>query len=349
MARSGLEDATCHRAALSIPEGSGLAPSRSRLLVVSLISRRCVTPVESVHHRLDTDLDEEVDRLGREFHRGVDLGSFIRVEPGEDPEVIVGMDPTQRLLRACRREPVDRAPVWLMRQAGRFMASYQAVRKRVSFMELCRTPELACEVTMMPIDQLGVDSAILFSDILVPLEPMGVEVSFPAGPRVAPPVRTVADIDALRWDGVAEEVGYVYEAVRLIKSELNGRVPLLGFAGSPWTLASYLVEGGSSRNLHELKSLMYNEPEALERLLEKLSAVITDYLRRQIAAGADAVQIFDSWGGALAEPEWRRFSGRYTAMVMRDLADTGVPLIHYVNGGSHLLEATAELPCENNT
>ena len=256
------------------------------------------------------------------------------------------MDPTERLLRACRREPVDRPPVWLMRQAGRYQASYQAVRSKVSFMELCRSPDLCCRVTVQAVDELGVDAAILFSDILVPLESMGVEVSFRNGPCVEPAARTVEAIDGLRVEGVAESVGYVYDAVRTIRQALAGRVPLLGFSGSPWTLASYLVEGGSSRHLHELKRLMYEEPAALERLLSKLASVVIDYLRMQIDAGVDAVQIFDSWGGALAEPEWRQFSGRFTQEVLTALRDTGTPRIHYINGGGHLLEATAELDCE---
>lgn len=257
------------------------------------------------------------------------------------------MDATERFLKVCRREEVDRPPVWLMRQAGRYMSTYQAVRKRVSFMELCRSPELCTEVAMMPIDQLGVDAAILFSDILVPLEPMGAKVFFDGkGPHVEPPVRSVADIERMRSTGVADDVGFVYEALSQIKTALGGRAPLLGFSGAPWTLATYLVEGGTSRNHHNLRELMYAEPEALELLLDKLTTVIIEYLRHQIDAGADAVQIFDTWGGALTEAQWRRFSGRFTKRVFEALADTGVPRIHFVQGGAHLLAATAELPCE---
>ncbi|MGM0574392.1 MAG: uroporphyrinogen decarboxylase [Myxococcota bacterium] len=257
------------------------------------------------------------------------------------------MDAITRFLNACRREPVDRPPVWLMRQAGRYQATYQAVRKKVSFMELCRTPELACEVTMMPLDQLGADAAILFSDILVPLEPMGAKVWFEGGPNVAPPVRDAAGVDRLRMDaGVADEVGYVYEAVELIRRELGDSLPLLGFSGSPWTLASYLVEGGSSRHHHELKSLMYGEPEALERLLDGVSTVVSAYLRRQIEAGCDAVQLFDSWGGLLDPARWQRFSGRWLTRILEDIRDTGVPTIVYVNGGAHLLDELSMLPCD---
>ena len=199
----------------------------------------------------------------------------------------------------------------------------------------------------MPIDQLGVDAAILFCDILVPLEPMGTTLRFDSkGPHVEPAVRSTDDIDRLRTDGVADDVGYVYEAVETIVRALDGRVPLLGFAGSPWTLATYLVEGGTSKNHHHLRELLYGEPDALHRLLAKLATVLVDYLRGQIEAGCDVVQIFDSWGGTLSAPQWRRFSGAYTARVMEGIADLGVPIIHYVNGGAHLLEATAELPCD---
>lgn len=257
------------------------------------------------------------------------------------------MDPTERFLRACRRQPVDRPPIWIMRQAGRYMPSYQAIRDKVSFMELCRSPELCTEVTLMPIDQIGVDAAILFSDILIPLEGMGLDVSFDdRGPRVSPPLRTAAEVDGLRVDGADEEVAYVYEAVRQIKAALNGRVPLLGFAGAPLTLATYAIEGGSSRNHHDLRKLIYQAPEVLERLLDKLATVVTRYLRHQIEAGVDAVQIFDTWGGTLSLADWRRFSLPYTARIMEGIRDTGVPIVHYALGSAHLTEGLAELPCD---
>ena len=253
------------------------------------------------------------------------------------------MNPTERFLNACQGLPVDRPPVWLMRQAGRYMSSYQAVRKRVSFMELCRTPEIACEVTMMPIDQLGVDAAILFSDILVPLEPMGVKVWFDGGPQIAPAVRSVADIDKLRADGVADELGFVYDAVSLIRRELSPRgIPLLGFAGSPWTMASYLVEGGSSRHHHELKRLMYAEPGALHRMLDKLTRVVIAYLTRQVEAGAQAIQLFDTWGSLLPLKQWQTFSGDYSRRVIDAINALGVPTIHFAKG-THLLGACAAL------
>lgn len=258
------------------------------------------------------------------------------------------MDAITRFDNACRRKPVDRPPVWLMRQAGRYMASYQAVRKRVSFMELCRTPELACEVTMMPIDQLDVDAAILFSDILVPLEPMGLDVRIgPRGPEVTPPVRTRADIAKLRGEAaVADELEYVYEAVRLILKSLDGRVPLLGFAGAPLTLATYVIEGASSKNHHELKRFLYEEPDQLEALLDKLTTVVTAYVGHQVDAGVHAIQLFDTWGGILRGEDWWRFSGQYTARIMESLAGRGIPIIHYLQGGSHLWDDMTKLPCD---
>jgi uroporphyrinogen decarboxylase len=256
------------------------------------------------------------------------------------------MDPTTRFLNACRRLPVDRPPVWIMRQAGRYMASYQAVRKQHTFLEVCRSPDLACEVAMMPIDQLDVDAAILFSDIMVPLEPMGIGIDFNPGPILDPPVRTRKQVDALRVDGAADEVDYVYAAVRKIKDTLAGRVPLLGFAGSPFTLATYAIEGGTSRHHHELKRMVYDEPATLEALLSKIAQVITPYLRKQIEAGCDAVQLFDTWGGILNLAQWRRFSLPFAKAVMDGLADTGVPIIFYIQNGTHLWPALRELPCE---
>jgi uroporphyrinogen decarboxylase len=233
-----------------------------------------------------------------------------------------------------------------MRQAGRYMATYQAVRKKHTFLEVCRNPELACEVAMMPIDQLGVDAAILFSDIMVPLEPMGIGIDFNPGPILSPPVRSRSQIDQLRTHGAADDVSYVYDAVQAKKVALNGRAPLLGFAGSPFTLATYAVEGGTSRHHHEVKQMAYNEPAALESLLEKITIVISEYLRHQVDAGADAIQLFDTWGGIFNISEWRRFSLPYAKRLIESLSDTGVPVIFYIQNGAHLWEALRELPCE---
>jgi len=256
------------------------------------------------------------------------------------------MDRRTRFLNACRRLPVDRPPVWIMRQAGRYMASYRAVRKEVSFLELCRTPQLACDVTLMPIDQLDVDAAILFSDILVPLETMGLEVDFNPGPHIANPVRSGADVDALRVEGAADGLGYVYDALRTIRKALPEDVPLLGFAGAPWTLATYAIEGGTSKNHHEIKRMMYAEPGAMAALLDKLVEVVIDYGKQQVEAGAEAIQLFDTWGGLLSVEQWKQFSGQYTARIFEGLKDTGVPLVHYVKDGAHLFDALAELPCD---
>lgn len=257
------------------------------------------------------------------------------------------MEPIERFLKACRREPVDRPPVWLMRQAGRYMASYQEVRKRVSFMELCRSPELVSEVSRMPLEQLGVDACIVFSDILVPLEALGRRFALEqGGPSIDPPVRSADELDEASIEAVPDRIGFVYDGIRRLRRDLDDATPLLGFVGSPWTLASYLVEGGSSRHHHTLKRWSYVDPDGLERLLERLSRVTAAHMRAQIEAGCDAIQLFDTWGGLLDADRWRRFSGRYSARALEHVADTGVPRIHYLLGGAHLLEEMAELPCE---
>lgn len=256
------------------------------------------------------------------------------------------MDRRTRFLNACRRLPVDRPPVWIMRQAGRYMPTYRAVRKEVTFLELCRSPQLACDVTMMPIDQLDVDAAILFSDILVPLETMGLDVDFNPGPHISNPVRDGAAVDALRVEGAADGLGYVYDALSTIKKALPEDVPLLGFAGAPWTLATYAIEGGTSRNHHEIKRMMYADPGALSALLDKLVEVVIEYCKRQVAAGAEAIQLFDTWGGILTVEQWKRFSGNYTQRIFEGLADQGVPLVHYVKDGAHLYDALTALPCD---
>ena len=256
------------------------------------------------------------------------------------------MDATERFINACYGRPVDRPPVWIMRQAGRYMASYQAVRKENTFLEVCKTPELACKVTMMPIDQLEPDAAILFSDIMVPMEGMGLGLDFRPGPHLEPPVRSMADVERLQVEGVADTLEYVYEAIRVIKDALNDRVPLLGFAGSPFTLACYSVEGTSTRHHHHIKKMMLTEPEVLEALLGKLADVVSDFLGRQIDAGVQGVQLFDTWGGILDEASWRRFSLPFAKRVFEALEDRGVPRIFYLQNGAHLLDSLKEMPCE---
>lgn len=248
-------------------------------------------------------------------------------------------------LRACRREPVDRPPVWMMRQAGRYLPQYRAVRAKVSFIELCKTPEVACEVTLQPIDEFGFDAAILFSDILIPLEAMGMELVFgDAGPVLPGPVRDRAAVDALAVPDPAASMPFVLDAVRLIRKSLADRVPLIGFAGAPFTLATYAVEGSGSKSYPHTKSLMFSDPDAAHALLGKLAACCAVYLEAQVAAGAQAVQIFDSWAGILAPRDFREFALRYAKQVIDTLRasptwrDGGVPIIYFVNGCAPYLE-----------
>ena len=249
-----------------------------------------------------------------------------------------------RFLRACRREPVDVTPVWFMRQAGRYMAEYRAIRQNHGLLDICKTPELALEVTLQPIRALGVDAAILFADILLPLEPMGAPFEFAAGegPVVHSPVRDRAGVDRLRVIEPEEGLGYVLESIKLIRRELDGKTPLIGFAGAPFTLASYLVEGGKSSHYARTKQLMYREPETWNALMQKLSEVVRRYLRAQITAGAQAVQLFDSWIGALSPTDYREFVQPHVSHILQDLMTTGVPVIHFGTGTATLLELQKE-------
>lgn len=240
-------------------------------------------------------------------------------------------------LRACKRQPVERTPIWMMRQAGRYLPSYKAVRAKASFLEMCRTPELACEVTLQPIDQLGFDAAILFSDILITLPAMGIEVTFPeAGPKIGNPVRTAAAIDALKVPDPEAELGYVMEAVRQIRKGLGGRVPLIGFAGAPFTMATYAVEGGGSKDYAKTKALLFGDPASAHKLLEKLARTCAVFLEAQVAAGAQAVQIFDSWAGVLSPADFREYALRHVKTVIATLRESkvmkDVPIIYFANG-----------------
>ena len=243
-----------------------------------------------------------------------------------------------RFLRACRRQPVDRTPIWIMRQAGRYLPEYREVRRKVDFVTLCRTPELACEVTLQPIDRLGVDAAILFSDILVPAESMGFEIDFNPGPVLDRAVRSRADVDAVRTPEGPEVAPYVYDAVRLIRKELDGRVPLIGFAAAPWTLAVYLVEGRGSKHFDQIKRMIFGDPASAHALLEKITTVTIGYLREQVAAGAQALQLFDSWAGILGPAEYREFALPYAERVLQAIADLDVPRIYFALNNSHLLD-----------
>ena len=213
-----------------------------------------------------------------------------------------------RFLRACRREPVDRTPIWIMRQAGRYLPEYRELRQRVGFLDLCRTPELAAEATLQPLRRFPLDAAILFSDIMLPLDAFGIPMTFSPGPKIAEPLRSRAQVDALRARPAAEAVPFVAEAVRLLRRELDGRTPLIGFCGAPFTLAAYLVQGEGKEGFGAVKRLMFHEPATLEALLDKLAAAMVDYLRLQIQAGVQAVQVFDSWAGILGAPEYAQFA-----------------------------------------
>jgi uroporphyrinogen decarboxylase len=249
-----------------------------------------------------------------------------------------------RFLRACRREPVDCTPVWFMRQAGRYMPEYRAVRAKYSLLEICNQPDLAAEVTLQPVHSLGVDAAILFADILLPLIPLGVDLAFAAGegPVIHNPLRSQSDVEALRPVDVEESLGNVLQTVRLVRRELEGRLPLIGFAGAPFTLASYLIEGGASRNFLRTKRFMLAEPAAWQTLMQKLVRLVADYLKAQVRAGAQAVQLFDSWVGCLAPEDYCQYVLPYSRQVLREVALTGVPVIHFGVDTATLLPHMAE-------
>ena len=245
-----------------------------------------------------------------------------------------------RFLRACRREPTDVTPVWFMRQAGRYMAEYRELRSKHTLLEICKTPELALAVTLQPL-KLGVDAAILFADILLPLEPMGAPFEFAKGegPVIHEPVRDRAGIDKLRVFEPEEGLGYVLEAIRLIRRELDGKTPLIGFAGAPFTIASYLVEGGKSSDYRRTKQMMWGDPAAFSALMSKISEVVRRYLRAQVEAGAQAVQLFDSWVGSLSPTDYIEHVQPHVRGILRDVETTGVPVIHFGTNTSTLLEA----------
>jgi len=251
-------------------------------------------------------------------------------------------------LRACRREPVDRVPLWLMRQAGRYMPEYRALRKDRTILELCRTPELAAEVTLQPINRFDLDAAIIFADILLPLEGLGIGFHFAEGegPIIEKPVRSPADVDGLRKFDPTDDLGYVLEAIRIVRGELEGKVPLIGFAAAPFTLASYMIEGGSSRNYLLMKSFMYQQPEAWDRLMRHVAEMTRDYLAAQIEAGAQVVQVFDSWVGALSPEDYRTFVLPYSAWVLEGLSEYNVPRIHFGTNTATLLESMKEANSE---
>lgn len=258
-----------------------------------------------------------------------------------------------RFLRALMRQPVDITPVWMMRQAGRYLPEYRATREKAgSFMDLCKNAELACEVTLQPLERYPLDAAILFSDILTIPDAMGLGLTFGVGegPKFSKPVRTAADVNALGVPDPEGELRYVMDAVRTIRKALAGRVPLIGFSGSPWTLATYMVEGSGSKEYAHIKGMMYQSPQLLHKLLDVTARSVTTYLNAQVAAGAQALMIFDTWGGVLTPRDYREFSLRYMQQIVdglvREADGRRVPVILFTKGGGAWLEAMADTGCD---
>ena len=258
-----------------------------------------------------------------------------------------------RFLKALLRQPVDMTPVWMMRQAGRYLPEYRATREKAgSFMDLCMNADLACEVTLQPLERYELDAAILFSDILTIPDAMGLQLRFAQGegPKFDKPIRSAADVNALGVPDPEGELKYVMNAVRTIRKELNGRVPLIGFSGSPWTLATYMVEGGSTKEFGKVKGMMFDEPLVMHKLLDTLAQSVTSYLNAQIAAGAQAVMIFDTWGGVLTPRDYKEFSLHYMQQIVDGLTRENdgrtVPVVLFSKGAGGWLEAMAETGCD---
>jgi len=258
-----------------------------------------------------------------------------------------------RFLRALLRQPVDVTPVWMMRQAGRYLPEYRATRARAgSFLDLCKNPDLACEVTLQPLDRYPLDAAILFSDILTVPDAMGLGLYFAEGegPKFERPLRSEADIRRLAAPDPEQALGYVSAAVRVIRKALDGRVPLIGFAGSPWTLATYMVEGGASKEYVHVKGMLFDRPDLLHQVLTVTADAVTAYLNAQVSAGAQALMVFDTWGGILSPQCYREFSLQYMARIVdgltREAQGRKVPVVLFTKGGGQWLEAMAETGCD---
>ena len=255
--------------------------------------------------------------------------------------------PQSLFVRACKAQPVERTPVWFMRQAGRYMAEYRAVRKQYSLIEICKKPQVAAEVTITAAEYLGVDAAIIFADLLLPLEVMGLPFHFATGegPRIEKPVREAADVSRLRTNRAAD-LGYVSEAIRLVCKHFGDRLPMIGFCGAPFTLASYMIEGGGSRNYIHTKKMMYSSPKAWNELMTKLVAVTSEYSAEQVRAGADVIQIFDSWVGCLSVEDYRRYVLPHVTDLVKRLQKTGAPIIYFGTDSSTLLPSMQETGAE---
>jgi len=278
------------------------------------------------------------DRLDAEHLESGYMSSLI-----ENPDLPLGITGGARFLRACLKKPVDRPPVWFLRQAGRYMAEYREVRKHHTLVEICKRPELAAEVTITAAEKLGVDAAIIFADLLLPLEPMGLDFEFVAGegPMVHSPLRTVESIDRLRVDR-AGQLEYVAAAIEKVAGHFGDSLGIIGFCGAPFTLASYMIEGGSSRNYIFTKQMMYSEPYAWQKLLDKLVAVLAPYCKQQVDAGADVIQIFDSWVGSLSVEDYRDYVLPVTKRLVRAVQELGVPVIYFGVDTASLLPAMRE-------
>ena len=247
-------------------------------------------------------------------------------------------------LRACKRQPVKRTPIWIMRQAGRYLPEYRAIRAKTDFLTMCKTPELAAEVTIQPVDIIGVDAAIIFSDILVIPEAMGMHLKMheAQGPVFDAPIRTETDANKLKQISANEDLKYVLDAISLSKKELNGRVPLIGFSGAPWTLLAYMAEGHGSKTFSNVKKLIYNNPELAHNMLNKLTDAVADYLSAQISSGADAIQIFDTWAGILSPRDYLVFALKYVNQVIEKTIRNGEPIIYFPKGVHYRMRTVAD-------
>jgi uroporphyrinogen decarboxylase len=338
---------TAEKLNLSEPMREGL----SRTVVASIGPTTSETLVEL---GIPVDLEPEHSKMGQLVAAAADQAQSL-VRRKRTPIVVrsaIGADRVAPLagpwddgpfMRACRRQSVERTPIWLMRQAGRYMAEYRAVREKVSFLELCKNPTLCAEVMVTAVDKLGVDAAIIFSDLLPILEPLGLELEFAAGdgPVIHNPLRAAKDVDRLRELDSLEPLDFVMQTVTLTRAGISPKIPVIGFAGAPFTLASYAIEGGGSRNYLHTKSLMYRDEGAWDALMGRLSRAVAKYLTAQVAAGAQAVQLFDSWVGCLGVDDYRRYVLPYTKAIIAALP-RGVPVINFATGNPALLPLLAE-------
>ena len=259
-----------------------------------------------------------------------------------------GLTGAQRMLAACQKQPVDATPVWFMRQAGRVFTQYRQLREKYDILTIARTPELAAKVTLLPVDELGVDAAVMFADIMLPLEGMGVpfHIEPDIGPIIPDPIRSHGDVETIRVTGPEEGTPYVLDAVKLLRLELGDRAALVGFSGSPFTLACYMIEGRPSRDYAHAKSLMFGQPAVWHTLMDKITDVVVLYVRGQVESGVQVVQLFDSWVGVLSPDQYQKYVMPYARRVFRELRKLGVPSIHFGTGAASLLELMADVGCD---